>query len=527
MQNLDGVCALVSGSASEIGSEVIRELANRGASVLAADSTEERVQEALAALGLADADEIFAHALEGGDVVSWWDLANLIGSYFHTLHLFVHVADRVPGAAVRGLGVDALREAQTSTESFLTAMSRLEKYLIAATEESDLGACVVAVGSGPNHGLEDGILGSLGHASNVVLAEAMSRAYERDGSKIRVHAVRPQGDDVRGAAMAIVDLACGQLGRSGTPPRRQRPGGLESVSRRPDGRRRGDNKDTANEVVVRDLYMFPVKGCQGSRLEEAIISKSGFADDRLFSMLEPNGFPLDQIKAPQLGGLGVEWDPDENSLTFEHSEKGRFEHVRRESGETVLGSYVFDKFEVVDQGDEVSRWLTDTVGREVRLVSADKPWKVNIPHPDFVKLHETEKSRFYPVSPVSISNVASLDALNARLEAPIPMNRFRMNIVVEGLEAWEEERIAIIGSDSIELEGVTVAERCIIVTTDQETGERKKSDVLRELSKFHRRPKGERFGSGLAFGTYLVVAREGRIRVGDRLRVTLRSPVEE
>lgn len=280
----------------------------------------------------------------------------------------------------------------------------------------------------------------------------------------------------------------------------------------------------SREVVVRELCMFPVKGCQGTRLEEAKITKAGFADDRLFTLLEPSGVPLDQIKAPQLGGLGVEWEPVESRLAFVHPEKGRFEHIRRESGPAVPGTYVLDKFEVVDQGDEVARWLSEAVGREVRLVTTGQPWKVNFPHPDFVKLHETEKARFYPVSPVSLSNPASLDDLNARLQEPVPMDRFRMNMVVEGLDAWEEERIDIIGSSSVALEGVTVAERCIIVTTDQETGERKKSDVLRALSKFHRRPKGERFGSGLAFGTYLAVVREGSVKVGDRLRVTLKIP---
>ncbi len=275
-------------------------------------------------------------------------------------------------------------------------------------------------------------------------------------------------------------------------------------------------------IRVRELSMFPVKGCQATRVEEAVITKAGFADDRLFSMLEPDGVPLDQIKAPQLGGLGVQWDRETSRLKFVHPEKGDFEHTRRSSGETAAGNYVLDHFEVTDQGDEVAGWLSDVVGREVRLVTTDRPWKVNLPHPDFVRLHETDKSRFYPVSPISISNVASLDALNARLETPVPMNRFRMNIVIEGLDAWDEERIDTVGSDALELQGVTVAERCIIVTTDQQTGERKKSDLLRELGRFHRRPKGERFGSGLVFGTYLTVAREGVVKVGDELDVTLK-----
>ncbi len=280
------------------------------------------------------------------------------------------------------------------------------------------------------------------------------------------------------------------------------------------------------EAIVRELSMFPVKGCQGTRLDEAMITKEGFADDRLFSMLEPDGVPLDQIKAPQLGGLGVEWEADEARLTFVHPERGRFEHIRRESGASVQGNYILDKFEAVDQGDEVAGWLTEVVGRDVRLVTTARPWKVNLPLPDFVRIHETEKSRFYPASPISVSNVASLDALNARLAAPIPMDRFRMNIVVDGLDAWEEERIDTIGSPSMELEGLTAAERCIIVTTDQETGERKKSDVLRELSKFHRKPKGKRFGSGLAFGSYLAVGREGLVKVGDRLTVELKPAID-
>lgn len=275
------------------------------------------------------------------------------------------------------------------------------------------------------------------------------------------------------------------------------------------------------EVVVRELCVFPVKGCQGVRLDEARITRAGVSGDRIFTLLH-EGEPLDQIKAPQLGGLGVAWHEDEERLVFTHPTAGRYEHVRRTTGDVLAGRYVLDAFEGIDQGDEVAAWLAPVAGREVRLVSAAKPWSVNLPLAQFDKLHRSEKSRFYPVSPVSLGNAASLDDLNRRLACPVPMNRFRMNLVVEGLAAWEEDRIATLGSASLQLEGVTVAERCIIVTTDQETGERRKSDLLPTLNRFRRRPKGERFGSGLVFGTYLAVAREGMVRVGDRLAVELR-----
>jgi uncharacterized protein YcbX len=55
--------------------------------------------------------------------------------------------------------------------------------------------------------------------------------------------------------------------------------------------------------------------------------------------------------------------------------------------------------------------------------------------------------------------------------------------------------------------------------TDQETGERNKSDLLQTLNKYRRRPKTDRFGSGLVFGAYMAVAQEGVLRVGDRMTV--------
>jgi uncharacterized protein YcbX len=66
---------------------------------------------------------------------------------------------------------------------------------------------------------------------------------------------------------------------------------------------------------------------------------------------------------------------------------------------------------------------------------------------------------------------------------------------------------------------VTVCERCLITNTDQQTGARVKSDLLPTLNKYRRR-KQDRFASGLMFGAYMAVGKEGILRVGDRLTVT-------
>jgi uncharacterized protein YcbX len=273
-----------------------------------------------------------------------------------------------------------------------------------------------------------------------------------------------------------------------------------------------------SQVVVKELTVYPVKGCQGTSLREATITQRGVVGDRLYALVE-DGAPLDQIKAPQLGGLGVACDGDGGRLIFSHPQHGRFEHERRRQGDLLSTKYILDHFEGRDQGDEVAAWLSQVTGRTVRLITASEPWKQNLPLEQFDLLHETLRERFYAVSPVSVSNVASLDDLNGRLKSPVPMNRFRMNVVLEGLEPFQEDEFQSISTASVSLERVTAAERCIIVTTDQETGERKKSDLLQTLNKYRRRAKADRFGSGLVFGAYMAVAKEGVLRVGDSITV--------
>jgi hypothetical protein len=132
-------------------------------------------------------------------------------------------------------------------------------------------------------------------------------------------------------------------------------------------------------------------------------------------------------------------------------------------------------------------------------------------------LHDQPKQRFFAASPVSLANAASLDDLNARLEAPVPMDRFRVNVVIDGLAPFEEDALVSLGNDDVKLLQVTPAERCVIITTDQKTGARPKSDLMKVLAGYRRKPKEERFGSGLIFGSYMTVARGGTLRVGDRL----------
>jgi uncharacterized protein YcbX len=273
-----------------------------------------------------------------------------------------------------------------------------------------------------------------------------------------------------------------------------------------------------SEATVRELWTYPVKGCQGVPADSIEITKLGVVGDRGF-VLWREGLLVDQIETPQVASLAVGFDCETQTLRFEHAERGSYEHVVRSQGDRREAKWVLDEFETIDQGQEVSDWLSSVLGKSVRLVSPGDPWKINFPIPQMQRIHQEPKQGFYSASPVSLANQASLDDLNGRLESPVGMDRFRMNVVVDGLGAYQEDEFDSFGNDAVELLQVTPAERCVIITTDQKTGERPKSDLLKVLGEYRRKQKEERFGSGIIFGLYMAVGREGVLRVGDKLRV--------
>ena len=270
------------------------------------------------------------------------------------------------------------------------------------------------------------------------------------------------------------------------------------------------------EVIIRELWTYPVKGCQGVAHEEIPVTPLGIPGDRGFTIWK-DGALVDQKETPLVASIGARVDLGANTLTLQHAEAGDLVHAIRSEGERRPGQWVLDKFETVDQGDEVAEWLYSIIGESVRLVSADEPWKINFPIRQMELLHDAPKQSFTAASPVSLGNLASLETLNAKLEAPVPMERFRLNVIVEGIEAHAEDMLTEIAGDSVRLLHVTPAERCVIVSTDQRTGERDRSDLLRSLPK---KSKEDRFGSGRIFGTYLSVANEGTLRVGETLKVS-------
>jgi uncharacterized protein YcbX len=147
----------------------------------------------------------------------------------------------------------------------------------------------------------------------------------------------------------------------------------------------------------------------------------------------------------------------------------------------------------LDAGAAAAEWLTAALGQPVRLVRVS-PAHARVADPAYAGPTRAPVA-FPDAYPVLVCNVASLEAINAQLPQPVPMDRFRPNLVLEGLPPWAEDRIATLQIGAATLRLVKPCTRCVIPSIDQVTGERSTdpTPVLQRL-RFNRELRGVTFG---------------------------------
>ncbi|MGW0942566.1 MOSC domain-containing protein [Streptomyces sp. NPDC002623] len=228
------------------------------------------------------------------------------------------------------------------------------------------------------------------------------------------------------------------------------------------------------------ITYYPVKGCAGIALTEATVTPSGLLNDRGYAILDDKGDARWQWGDPGLALITPQLVDGELTL----SAPGR---------DPVKG-----------EGAAANAWLTDLLGVPSTLVRVDPP--------------AGNSNRLHVVSRATLS--ALNDRLAARGSSPLPMNRFRPNLVIDGWPAPHTEdeatHLAIAGTELTFTERTI---RCAITMVDQETGRRDGPEPLRTLATYRRTPGSD---AGIAFGAYFAVRRAGKVSVGDEVTRTAR-----
>ncbi|MFF1644440.1 MOSC domain-containing protein [Streptomyces sp. NPDC058240] len=271
-------------------------------------------------------------------------------------------------------------------------------------------------------------------------------------------------------------------------------------------------------ITVRELAYYPVKGCAGTTVDSAQVLGTGLEHDRTFMVVDAaDGAFRSQRTHPAMAAISVEVLDTGATLALTTAGVEPL-HLDVDPHGPRLDVSMFDRplGAAIDQGDAVAEWFSDALGVKSRLVRVapgfdrdgwgDTPGKVN-----FADAHA-----------VLVASTASLDDLNARITArgdakPVPMNRFRPNIVLTGNdEPHFEDRVRRMTIGSVELAHSVRAMRCAVPMVDQATGHRAGPEPIRTLSTYRREPE---YGNRVSFGAKNAVVCEGTVSVGDVVEV--------
>lgn len=258
--------------------------------------------------------------------------------------------------------------------------------------------------------------------------------------------------------------------------------------------------------ILSAIYIYPIKSCRGIALTSAQLDAGGFQFDRNWMIVSPTGRFMTQRDVPQLALVETEIGSD--GLQLDAPKQATLHLPLAPVRGTVVEVEVWrDRCQAIDQGDEAAAWLSQFLGIECRLVRMgegyDRP----------VKRRADAQVSFADAYPLLLISEASLADLNQRLPNPIPMNRFRPNLVVAGCDAYAEDRWDQIRIDEITFDVVTPCERCVITTTDQATGRRESKEPLKTLATY-RRVQG-----GVIFGQNVIHRQQGKVQVGSAVEV--------
>lgn len=260
-------------------------------------------------------------------------------------------------------------------------------------------------------------------------------------------------------------------------------------------------------AVVRELYFYPLKSGGGSALSRGELLAEGFPHDREFMLVRPDGAHLSQRESPRMAALRPVFDGVK--LTVGHLDAVTPLALEVRADRPLRDVTVHGKpCQGVDQGDEAAGWFSALLGRECRLV------RFAGRRPTSLGGGTVAYADGYPLLVISAESLADL---NARLDEPLPVNRFRPNIVIEGLGAFGEDSVRLLRVGRTVIEIVKPCARCVITTIDQETG-MKGHEPLRTLATYRTRqtPGG---GTGLIFGQNAIPRALGVIAVGDPVEV--------
>ena len=228
-------------------------------------------------------------------------------------------------------------------------------------------------------------------------------------------------------------------------------------------------------VSVASLHVYPIKSCGGIALTEALLIETGIEFDRAWMVVDPTGLFVTQRELPRMALIQPTLKTSDMVLRAPgmlalHVALDRVE-------ERVIATVWSDEVAAYDMGDLCAQWLSDFLGRPLRLVRFDPEQKRLSDHRWTGDIDA--ENGFTDGFPILVSSLAALAELNRRLRSQglseVTLARFRPNLVLDGLDAHGEDaldEIAFATDDGpVRIKLVKPCVRCPIPDIDPATAE--------------------------------------------------------
>ncbi|MFK8330121.1 MOSC domain-containing protein [Pseudomonas sp. BJa5] len=255
------------------------------------------------------------------------------------------------------------------------------------------------------------------------------------------------------------------------------------------------------------LYRYPLKSARAQALETSCVGLLGLSGDRRWMLVErDNGRFLTQRAYPQMSQLSALYRED-GSLVLGASGRKSLTVPVPDADSNLRGVTIWrDSFRVPDAGDEAAQWLSEFIGKAVRLVHVPEQRTRFLPSGYG---HNSDRVAFADGFPLLLIGQSSLDDLVHKVGRPLEMLRFRPNLVVEGAKPFAEDGWKRIRIGALELRVIKPCERCILTTIDPQTGIRSEDREPLTTLKTYRQKEGD-----VLFGQNLVADGTGVLEVG-------------
>ena len=262
--------------------------------------------------------------------------------------------------------------------------------------------------------------------------------------------------------------------------------------------------------TISQLLIYPIKSLGGFAVNSAQLTDRGLQYDRRWMLVDKNNNFLTQREHPIMCMLQTIIENDELVIFHKNNIEDKIAVPLHPSAATIIKVNVWDdECDAQYVSEQADHWFTQKLLMDCRLVYMPETEKRKV---EANYANNNEITAFSDGYPLMMIGQASLDDLNSRLPEPLPMDRFRPNIVFTGGNPFDEDSMEHLLINDINLFGVKLCSRCVLTTINQ-TNMQKGKEPLKTLAGYRQK------NNKIYFGQNLLFKQTGKMAVGDFINV--------